>query len=94
MCSKIDLKDIYHQILLSIKSRPVTTFSTHIGVFGYKLLHFGINAAEELLQDIIRQTLENTTEVINIDFYQKSDLVKINGRTRQITQNVSTEADG
>jgi len=35
--SKIDLQKSYHQLVLSESSRYITTFSTHICLFRYKL---------------------------------------------------------
>ena len=36
--SKLDLNQGYHRLLLHPDSRPITTFSTHIGLFRYKRL--------------------------------------------------------
>ena len=38
MFSKLDLKWRYHQIVLDEDSRPITTFTTHRGLFCYKRL--------------------------------------------------------
>jgi hypothetical protein len=43
--SKVDLKARYHQITLDKESRSIRTFTTHRGLFRYKRLPFGINAA-------------------------------------------------
>ncbi|XP_055918380.1 uncharacterized protein K02A2.6-like [Eupeodes corollae] len=45
--SKVDLNEGYHQIELDEKSRFITTFSTHCGVYRYKRLNFGVNTAAE-----------------------------------------------
>ena len=45
--SKLDLLSGYHQLELEPESRNITTFSTHIGLWRYKRLMFGINAASE-----------------------------------------------
>ncbi|KAK9710149.1 Reverse transcriptase (RNA-dependent DNA polymerase) [Popillia japonica] len=74
--SKIDLKNGYHQIVLSEQSRTITTFATHMGLFRYKRLSFGINTAAEIFQDTIRQTLQGIPQVINI-----SDDILIYGKT-------------
>ncbi|KAK9703504.1 RNase H-like domain found in reverse transcriptase [Popillia japonica] len=49
--SKIDLKEGYHQLTLAEESRHITAFATHIGIFRYKRLNFGINTAAEIFQD-------------------------------------------
>ena len=41
--SKLDLKWGYHQIELDEKSRELTTFTTHGGLYRYKRLMFGIS---------------------------------------------------
>ena len=51
--SKLDLNQGYHQLLLHPDSRHITSFSLHIGLFGYKRLSFGINAAAEKFQNVI-----------------------------------------
>lgn len=61
-----------------MNSRDLTTFSTHVGLFRYKRLNFGINAAAEIFQDTIRQVLVNISGVINV-----SDDILIFGRTKQ-----------
>ena len=46
--SKLDLSQAYHQLELDEASRYITTFSTHIGLFRYKHLNYGTNAAAEI----------------------------------------------
>lgn len=56
--TKMDLKMGYHQLELKEgQSREVTTFATHVGLFRYKRLMFGICSAPELYQHVIRQVL-------------------------------------
>ena len=38
--SKLDLSQAYHQLELSSKSRHITTFTTHMGLFRYKRLNY------------------------------------------------------
>lgn len=45
--SKLDLKWGYHQLELSPKSREITTFATHTGLYRYKRLLFGVCSASE-----------------------------------------------
>ena len=40
--SKIDLNQGYHQLKLAEDSRSITVFATHVGLFRYKRLRFGI----------------------------------------------------
>jgi transposase InsO family protein len=57
MFSKLDLSQAYHQLELEHESRFITAFSTHVGLFQYKRLMFGINAASELFQNKLSQIL-------------------------------------
>ncbi|XP_033118512.1 uncharacterized protein K02A2.6-like [Anneissia japonica] len=46
--SKLDLRSGYHQLHLHEDSRFLTTFTTHSGLYRYKRLIFGVNAASEI----------------------------------------------
>ncbi|MCG8046748.1 MAG: aspartyl protease family protein, partial [Candidatus Thiodiazotropha endolucinida] len=46
--SKLDLVKGYNQLILSERSRNITCFTTHAGLFRYKRLCFGINSAAEI----------------------------------------------
>lgn len=46
--SKLDIKLAYHQIELDPKSRHITTFTTHNGMYRYKRLMFGVSCAPEM----------------------------------------------
>ena len=50
--SKLDLRHDFHQVELHADSRDITTFVTHDGLFRYKRLSFGVNAAPEKYQHI------------------------------------------
>ena len=75
--SKFDLKNGYNQVVLSGKSRNITTFCTHIGLFRYKRLNFGVNAASELFQKAVEYVLSGLKNVINI-----SDDIIVFGKTK------------
>ena len=66
MFSKIDLLHGYHQIELHPESRPITTFSSHKGLFRYKRLVQGANAAFEEYQHEIGQLFVNEKHIENI----------------------------
>ena len=57
MFSKLDLRWGFHQIELEPNSRDITSFATDDGIFRYKRLSFGVNAAPEKYQHIITQTM-------------------------------------
>jgi hypothetical protein len=64
--SKLDLKSGYHQLELEEQCRYVTTFSTHLGLFRYKRLNFGISSASEIFQETIRGVIQNIKNAKNI----------------------------
>jgi len=64
--SKMDLKAGYNQLVLEEESRPITTFSTHIGLFRYKRLNFGTNSASEVFQKTISSIIAGIPGAKNI----------------------------
>ena len=64
--SKLDLAQAYHQLELCPASRSITTFSTHCGLYRYKRLNYGTNAAAELFQHNLQETLLGIKGVKNI----------------------------
>ena len=55
--TKIDLNQGYHQLELDKDSRYITTFSSHIGLFRFKVLNFGTSAAAEIFHEEIRKII-------------------------------------
>ena len=64
--SKIDLNQGYHQIPLHPDSKPLTTFSTHVGLFRYKRLNFGLFCAAEIFQKKVSDSIRGIPCVKNI----------------------------
>ena len=64
--TKLDLNQGYHQVELDESSRKYTVFSTHRGLFRYKRLNFGVNAAAEIFQNKIQRALDGLDGVLNI----------------------------
>ena len=64
--SKLDLRSGYHQLELHPDSRYITTFSTHLGIFRYKRLNFGVSSASEIFHETIRQVIQDIQGVRNI----------------------------
>ena len=64
--SKIDLNQGYHQIPLHSDSRQFTKFSTHLGLFRYKRLDFGLSYAAEVFQKKVSDTTNGIPCVKNI----------------------------
>ena len=75
--SKLDLSQAYHQIELDEQSRYITTFSTHVGLYRYKRLNYGTNAAAEIFQYTLQTALQGLKGVKNI-----ADDIIIFGSTR------------
>ena len=64
--SKLDLRWGFHQIELEPGSRDITAFATDDGIFRYKRLSFGVNAAPEKYQHITTQSMAGLKGVANI----------------------------
>ena len=75
--SKLDLSQAYHQFELDEASRYITTFSTHVGLFRYKRLNYGTNAAAEIFQYTLQTQLQGLCGVKNI-----ADDILVYGKTR------------
>ena len=73
---KLDLNQGYNQLELDESSRYMTTFSSHLGLWRYKRLSFGIKSAAEVFQNAIRVALSDLKGVCNI-----SDDILVYGRT-------------
>ena len=73
--SKLDLNQGYQQILLHQDSQHITTFSTHVGLFQYKRLNFGMFYAAELFQKKVSDVLAGIPRVRNI-----SDDIYVGGK--------------
>ena len=57
--STLDLRNGYHQLELHPASRYITTFSTHLALYRYKRLMFGINSASEIFQNTVAELLRD-----------------------------------
>jgi hypothetical protein len=66
MLSKLDLNKAYLQLDLEPASRYITVFTTHIGLFQYKRLFFGLNSAAETFQRAISDLLDGIPNAMNI----------------------------
>ena len=59
--SKIDLRQAYHQLEMEEDSKKYLTINTHMGLFQYNRLVFGITSAPAIWQRTIDQLLEGTS---------------------------------
>jgi len=64
--SKLDLSHAFNQLELTPESRYITCFSTHVGIFRYKRMCFGLSCASELFQETLSQVLRGIQGVKNI----------------------------
>ena len=74
--SQLDLRWGFDQI--EENSRDITAFSTHDGIFRYKRLSLGVNAAPEKYQHIISQATAGLRGVANI-----ADDIIVHGKDHQ-----------
>lgn len=63
--TKLDIKDVFHQVEIKEDCRYITTFITSKGLFRYKRLMFGISCAPEHFQKILERILLPCEGVIN-----------------------------
>ena len=77
--TKIDLNQGYHQLELDEASRYITTFSSHTGLFRFKVLNYGTSSAAEIFHEEVRK------KVAPIPVHVKNvyDDVLIGGKTQQ-----------
>jgi len=59
--SKIDICQAYHQLEMEEDSKKYLTINTHMGLFQYNQLVFGITSAPAIWQHTIDQVLEGTS---------------------------------
>ena len=57
--TKIDLSQAYHQLELTPESRKYTTINTHLGLYQYKRLTFGVSSAVSIFQRTIENVLKD-----------------------------------
>ena len=76
--SKLDLSRAYKQMKVTESSRPLLTINTHMGLFQYTRLPFGISTAPAIWQKAMSQVLQGIPGVV----YFIDDIV-ITGHTRQ-----------
>ena len=76
--SKLDLKSGYHQLELHPSCRYITTFSTHVGLYQYRRLSFGINSAAEIFQHTIQTLIADIPGARNV-----SDDIVVFGRNQK-----------
>ena len=76
--SKLDVRHAFHQLELDESSRYVTTFTTHKGLFRYKRLNFGTNAASAIFQNALEKHLCEMEGVRNMQ-----DDIIVFGKSRQ-----------
>ena len=76
--AKIDLRKAYLQLVLNKASRNLTTITTHIGLFRYTWLCFGICSAAEIFAEEIRLLIEDVEGALNI-----ADDILLHAETRE-----------
>ncbi len=64
--SKLDLRSAYNQLELHPDSRDITVFSTHMGLYRYKRLNFGVSSASEEFQKTMESMINKIPKVRNI----------------------------
>lgn len=60
--TKLDLSHAYQQVVLDEKSQPYVTINTHLGLYRYTSLPFGVAAAPAIFQQTIDKMLDGLTQ--------------------------------
>ncbi|PFX31971.1 Uncharacterized protein K02A2.6 [Stylophora pistillata] len=60
--TKLDLSHAYQQVVLDEKSQPYVTINTHLGLYRYTRLPFGVAAAPAIFQQMIDKMLDGLTQ--------------------------------
>ena len=64
--TELDLSQAYHQLLSDKQSRFIPTFGTHLSLFRFTHIPYGINATAEIFQYTLQQQLHGIDGVRNI----------------------------
>jgi hypothetical protein len=64
--SKFDLKNAFNQYELAPECRYITVFYTHMGLYRFKRLCFGINCAPEVFQKFIEELIGDLKNVCSL----------------------------
>ncbi|XP_044180073.1 uncharacterized protein K02A2.6-like [Acropora millepora] len=64
--TKLDLSHAYQQVVLDKKSQPYVTVTTHLGLYRYTRLPFGVAAAPAIFQQIIDKMLDGLSQTRGI----------------------------
>lgn len=62
--TKLDLSSAFHHVIISEKSRELTTFMAPNGMFRFKRLVFGVNCAPEIFQRLMEEILKGIPNTI------------------------------
>ncbi|XP_003731307.2 uncharacterized protein K02A2.6-like [Strongylocentrotus purpuratus] len=64
--SKLDMRRSYLQVPLAEQSRHLTAFNTHIGMFQYRRMTYGLNSAPSAFQKIVSSVLAGIEGTLNL----------------------------
>ncbi|XP_030840818.1 uncharacterized protein K02A2.6-like [Strongylocentrotus purpuratus] len=64
--SKLDMRRSYLQVPLAEQSRHLTAFNTHIGMFQYRRMPYGLNSAPSAFQKIVSSVLAGIEGTLNL----------------------------
>jgi transposase InsO family protein len=82
--NKIDFMSAFQQIELNPDCRHISSFRTHLGIFRFKRLFFGIKSAPEIFHHKIAKILEGTNSTINAT----DDILTMGKDDEESTKNV------
>lgn len=62
--TKLDLSQAYQQLILDDASKPLLTINTHMGLYRYHRLPYGVSAAPAIFQSVMDQILQGLDYVV------------------------------
>ena len=74
--SKLDLTQAYHRLEPSPESHHITTFTTHMGLFCYKRLHYGTKSAAETFQPMLQTSLQDDVILFGKDMKEHNQALE------------------
>ena len=93
--SKLDLKSSYWQLAMALKDQHLTAFMSHVGLFEWRRMPFGLRNATATFQRLMHQVLagcESFTEIHVDDIFVFSDTMEEHMKHLQIIMDRLNEA--
>lgn len=81
--SSLDLLSGYHQLALQPTDIPKTAFKTHVGLYEYRVLSFGLTNAPSVFQSVMNKVFSNHPNMLNKFVLVYMDDILILSKTKE-----------